>query len=303
MAGLPPGAGGAEELVGSQYRRQGRRREGGDRHPLYRGLPSNLQPPAATTDPPRGSDGDDAVGVLVEALQSQSHPLGRQPRQQLDQIEAGEKGGAALRLDYPKSQGPSTAGRRGRGPRKVRYTQQQLRKKGLLDLSTDRIDVDLCEQMHALWRQYIQQLLGFSQGGAEKAMRLAQADLRGAYMRVVKSTTPSVVAVEGYCVSETEGSVVLFCPKDGKLRTIVKKVALFAVGISTSELQPNEDEQRRVSQRSPSAEDVASRVIANPANCGVATAVEEVLVHGQHFVFRPAERSKVKFKAKSSIAM
>ena len=98
---------------------------------------------------------------------------------------------------------------------------RQKRSSGLYDLPKDECKYDVFKGLHALWVQYMQEILDLKVSGRNGSItpsshgaKLVSADYHGAEVEVVRSQCPSRVGLKGIVVRDTKFTFVVVTEKD-----------------------------------------------------------------------------------------
>ncbi|EPS32614.1 hypothetical protein PDE_07574 [Penicillium oxalicum 114-2] len=166
---------------------------------------------------------------------------------------------------------------------------RQKRSSGLYDLPKDECKYDIFKGLHALWVQYMQEILDLKVIGrnglitpSSHGAKLVSADYHGAEVEVVRSQCPSRVGLKGIVVRDTKFTFVVVTEKD-EVKTIPKEHTVFrftvpaphAAKTGTGTTHEGGDEQEGGSN-------------------GPQPLVFEL--HGSQFENRPVDRANKKFK-------
>ncbi|KAI2789729.1 hypothetical protein POX_d05226 [Penicillium oxalicum] len=166
---------------------------------------------------------------------------------------------------------------------------RQKRSSGLYDLPKDECKYDVFKGLHALWVQYMQEILDLKVSGRNGSItpsshgaKLVSADYHGAEVEVVRSQCPSRVGLKGIVVRDTKFTFVVVTEKD-EVKTIPKEHTVFrftvpvphAAKTGAGTTQEGGDEQEGGSN-------------------GPQPLVFEL--HGSQFENRPVDRANKKFK-------
>jgi ribonuclease P protein subunit POP4 len=161
---------------------------------------------------------------------------------------------------------------------KLRLSKKYLTSRERRDLSVHRLPkkglkYDMFKPLHALWKDYIKELLdlemvegqGWVPGLREDPkqdnlqMKICRADLHGALIKVSLASTPSHVGMEGIIALETRHTIQIIS-KDNKVRIIPKKGSSFTFKVSdyvftlpgsSIEAKPGERTTKKLKQRVP----------------------------------------------------
>lgn len=117
--------------------------------------------------------------------------------------------------------------------KRIRLSNRTAKAKGLFSPGKEGIRFLDMLPLHRLWIDYIadifqNELLPVQ----EKAARLVQADLHGAFLKVERSSCPSYLGICGILIQETEQSFRLL-GEDNKVRIVLKKQCVFAIEIDS----------------------------------------------------------------------
>ena len=159
---------------------------------------------------------------------------------------------------------------------------RQRRKLGLYDVPRDGQKYARFTPLHQLWLGYMRELLGQEPhtGGQGAATKLTSADLHGAEVEVVRSRCVGRVGIKGIVIKDTRFAFEIVARED-TLKIVPKEGTVFRIEIPAAEADRTTPKQDLSQQQ------------AQPDAKSDAMVFD---LHGDQFMYRPADRANKKFK-------
>ena len=126
------------------------------------------------------------------------------------------------------------------------------------NLKKEKMDYTSLLSMNQLWKEYITELMNNSNNDDTILNKILKADLHGAILTVINSTNKNNIGINGIVIFESKRTFNLLNKKN-EIKTILKNGSVFEIEI----------------------------------NNGI-----KILIYGDNFIFKSAERTKIKFKPK-----
>ena len=126
------------------------------------------------------------------------------------------------------------------------------------NLKREKMDYTSLLSMNQLWKEYITELMNNSNNDDTILNKMLKADLHGAILTVINSTNKNNIGINGIVIFESKRTFNLLNKKN-EIKTILKNGSVFEIEI----------------------------------NNGI-----KILIYGDNFIFKSAERTKIKFKPK-----
>ena len=127
------------------------------------------------------------------------------------------------------------------------------------NLKKEKMDYDSLLSMNQLWQDYITELLNNSNNEENILSKMLKADLHGAILTVVNSTNKNNIGITGIVLFESRRTFNLLNKKN-EIKTILKNGCVFETEIKNNGMK--------------------------------------ILIYGDNFIYKSAERTKIKFKPK-----
>ena len=126
------------------------------------------------------------------------------------------------------------------------------------NLKKEKMEYTSLLSMNQLWKEYITELMNNSNNDDTILNKMLKADLHGAILTVINSTNKNNIGINGIVIFESKRTFNLLNKKN-EIKTILKNGSVFEIEI----------------------------------NNGI-----KILIYGDNFIFKSAERTKIKFKPK-----
>ena len=126
------------------------------------------------------------------------------------------------------------------------------------NLKKEKMEYTSLLSMNQLWKEYITELMNNSNNDDTILNKILKADLHGAILTVINSTNKNNIGINGIVIFESKRTFNLLNKKN-EIKTILKNGSVFEIEI----------------------------------NNGI-----KILIYGDNFIFKSAERTKIKFKPK-----
>ena len=126
------------------------------------------------------------------------------------------------------------------------------------NLKKEKMEYTSLLSMNQLWKEYITELMNNSNNDDTILNKILKADLHGAILKVINSTNKNNIGINGIVIFESKRTFNLLNKKN-EIKTILKNGSVFEIEI----------------------------------NNGI-----KILIYGDNFIFKSAERTKIKFKPK-----
>ena len=126
------------------------------------------------------------------------------------------------------------------------------------NLKKEKMEYTSLLSMNQLWKEYITELMNNSNNDDAILNKMLKADLHGAILTVINSTNKNNIGINGIVIFESKRTFNLLNKKN-EIKTILKNGSVFEIEI----------------------------------NNGI-----KILIYGDNFIFKSAERTKIKFKPK-----
>lgn len=126
------------------------------------------------------------------------------------------------------------------------------------NLKKEKMEYTSLLSMNQLWKEYITELMNNSNNDDTILNKMLKADLHGAILTVINSTNKNNIGINGIVIFESKRTFNLLNKKN-EIKTILKNGSIFEIEI----------------------------------NNGI-----KILIYGDNFIFKSAERTKIKFKPK-----
>ena len=169
----------------------------------------------------------------------------------------------------------------------------------MFKLRKEEIRYEIYEGLHALWVQYMLEVLGFLKDGVavpgalgravtaqSHGSLLVSADFHGAGWEVVRCSDVGKVGIKGIVVRDTKFTFVVVTRKD-EVKVLPKKNTVFRYEIPLPKLDGQEGSGQEADSRAEQQEEQGQKC---------RNLVFEL--HGNQFEFRPTDRANRKFKWK-----
>jgi ribonuclease P protein subunit POP4 len=127
------------------------------------------------------------------------------------------------------------------------------------NLKKEKLDYDSLLCMNQLWQNYITELLNNSNNEENILSKMLKADLHGAILTVVNSTNKNNIGISGIVLFESRRTFNILNRKN-EIKTILKNGCVFETEIKNNGMK--------------------------------------ILIYGDNFIYKSAERTKIKFKPK-----
>jgi len=126
------------------------------------------------------------------------------------------------------------------------------------NLKKENMEYNTLLSMNQLWKEYITELMNNSNNDDTILNKMLKADLHGAILKVINSTNKNNIGINGIVIFESKRTFNILNQKN-EIKTILKNGSVFEVEI----------------------------------NNGI-----KIIIYGDNFIFKSAERTKIKFKPK-----
>ena len=126
------------------------------------------------------------------------------------------------------------------------------------NLKKEKMEYTSLLSMNQLWKEYITELMNNSNNDDTILNKMLKADLHGAILTVINSTNKNNIGINGIVIFESKRTFNILNQKN-EIKTILKNGSVFEVEI----------------------------------NNGI-----KIIIYGDNFIFKSAERTKIKFKPK-----
>jgi ribonuclease P protein subunit POP4 len=126
------------------------------------------------------------------------------------------------------------------------------------NLKKEKMEYTSLLSMNQLWKEYITELMNNSNNDDTILNKMLKADLHGAILTVINSTNKNNIGINGIVIFESKRTFNLLNKKN-EIKTILKNGSVFEIEINN---------------------DI------------------KILIYGDNFIFKSAERTKIKFKPK-----
>jgi hypothetical protein len=153
-------------------------------------------------------------------------------RQRLDALLDAKLRGKSLMLSQTSLSKPASAAAPPRRRSQKHLSGKALRRLGLGAVESAKgMSFRDCGELHRLWLQYVEQVVGKSAGGMKSMeKRLSGIDVQGAFIQVLACGVESLTGVRGIIVEDCPSVWLLMCVDD-KLRRVPKECSQLACAV------------------------------------------------------------------------
>ena len=128
------------------------------------------------------------------------------------------------------------------------------------DLKKEKMNYENLLELNKMWQEYITELMNNNTSNEETILsKMLKADLHGAILNVINSTNKNNIGISGIVLFESRRTFNILTKKN-EIKTILKQVCIFETWLQFNNTK--------------------------------------ILIYGENFIYKSAERTKIKFKPK-----